>query len=147
MSDDAIEIKIPLALLLAGLAIIAGYALLIAGPELAMAVVTLQMVLLLIMIPLGIVACFITAKLMGISFGELRSACVKLAAIFTFPGAVALIIPVTPLAWLVSIILYFGLLIWFFELEGWEPVVCAVVIWLVRLAATIIATMLLASAV
>jgi hypothetical protein len=104
-------------------------------------------VLLLIMIPLGIVACFITAKLMGISFGELRSACVKLAAIFTFPGAVALIIPVTPLAWLVSIILYFGLLIWFFELEGWEPVVCAVVIWLVRLAATIIATMLLASAV
>ena len=99
MSDDAIEIKIPLALLLAGLAIIAGYAFLIAGPGLAMAVVTLQMVLLLIMIPLGIVACFITAKLMGISFGELRSACVKLAAIFTFPGAVALIIPSTPLAW------------------------------------------------
>jgi hypothetical protein len=32
-------------------------------------------------------------------------------------------------------------------LEGWEPVVCAVVIWLVRVAATIIATMLLVHAV
>jgi len=137
--SDATEIKIPAGLLLAGLAIIFGYALLVAGPEVAKAIIMLQMVGLMFMIPLGIVACFITAKLLAIDFGEMRSACVKLAATFTFPSAVALLIPAAPIAWLVSVALYIGLLAWLFEMEGWEPVICAIVIWLVRMLAVFLA--------
>jgi hypothetical protein len=142
-AEDASEFKIPLILLLSGLAIIAAYGLVMAGPQGAMAFITGQMVTLMIMIPLGIVACFLTAKLMGISFGLIRTACVKLAAIFTLPSAIALLIPWTPVAWLASVILYLGLLTWLFELDGWEPVVCAVVIWLVRLAALVLAGIVL----
>lgn len=144
-TSDATEFKIPVALLIAGLAIIFGYALVVAGPSLAKAVILMQVIGLAIMIPLGIVACYITAKLLSIDFGDVRSASAKLAAIFTFPSAVALLIPWGPVAWLVSVLLYLGLLTWLFDMEGWDPLICAIVIWLVRIAATIIAGVVLSS--
>lgn len=145
-ASDATEFKIPVALLIAALAIIFGYALVIAGPSIAKAVILMQVIGLAIMIPLGILACFITAKVLSIEFGPIRSASAKLAAIFTFPSAVALLIPWGPVAWLVSVLLYLGLLAWLFDMEGWDPLICAIVIWLVRIAATIIAGVVLASA-
>jgi hypothetical protein len=86
-------------------------------------------------VPLGIVACFIVARLLDIGFGDLWTAALKLAAIFLFPSAVALFLP-PGLAWLVATGLYLLLLLWLLELEGMvELAVCVIVIALVRLVA------------
>ena len=118
-----------------GVAIFVVYGFVHAGAEGAATVFTALSVNLTIGVVLGVIACFITAKLMDISFGSLNSAMFKLAAIFLFPTAVSMLFPWVAVAWLVSFVLYFGLLTWLFELEGSEPIVCAVVIWVVRVVA------------
>ena len=132
------ELRTPLILLLIGVAIYVTTAFLGAGPGgvvIAMLLVALQIT---IAVVLGIPALLITAKLVGVEFGYLQTAVVKLSAIFVFPSAVAALIPLTPIAWLVSLVLYLGLLSKLFDLEAGEAVVCAIVIWLVQLAAVFV---------
>ena len=88
---------------------------------------------------LGLLACMLTGKIMDIDFGPLDTACLKLAAVIVFPGAVAALLP-TLAAIPVGLILYFALLAWLFDLEGWEYVVCGLVIWAMYIAAGIVAT-------
>ena len=128
--NEAKEVKIPAALLGIALVVFVGYGFYTAGAAgAAMALVALG-IQLVIGVVLAIIACFITAKLMGISFGPIGTASLKLAAIFAFPAAVSLFIPLV--GWLVALFLYFGLLAWLFDLEGMEVVVCAIVIWGIR---------------
>lgn len=141
--DKAKEVTIPAVLLGIALAVFVGYGFYAAGAAGAGVVLMAVGVQLVIGVLLAIIACFITAKVMGISFGPLGSASLKLAAIFTFPAAVSLFIPVV--GWLAALILYFALLAWLFDLEAFEAVVCAVVIWVVRMLAVLVAGASLAS--
>ena len=139
------EHLVPTLLLVVGLAIYVGHAFLTGDPDGTAAqlfVVGWQLVLNVV---LGLIACAITGALMRTAFGRLRSAIFKLAAIFVFPAAVSLLIPSVPIAWLVSYALYFWLLTWLFDLEGWDVVVCAIVIWLVRIIAFAIGAALFAT--
>ncbi len=96
---------------------------------------------------LMIVACFITARIMGIGFGSLDTAALKLAAIYLLPDAVsATLIAVADLpilARIVSVVMYLGLLKWLFDLDWLETIVCAVVIGIVSMLAAAAATSVL----
>ncbi len=95
---------------------------------------------------LMLVACFLTAKMLGVSFGPLGSAVLKLAAIYLFPDAVDLgVYAVTDLSfigWITSIVLYFVLLSWLFDLDFGETMICAVVIFMVQMVAGFVVTMI-----
>jgi hypothetical protein len=145
-ANDATEFKIPAALIAGAVALdlvlavtrsgekfTAGHVLIVTGIGTA------------INVAIGLVALAITARIAGISFGYLRTAVIKLLAIFMFPAAVAAFIQLGILAWLVSMVLYLGLLSWLFELEGWELWVCALVMWGTKVAAGILLIMALTS--
>lgn len=89
-------------------------------------------------LPLMLGSCFLTARIMGISFGSLPAAVLKLSAIYVFPGAVALLLGLWA-PWyvgpLVALFLFCTLLTRLFELDGIEPLVCGLVMWLVTLGA------------
>lgn len=135
MHSDVTEVKVPAGLLVAGIVLFTVYVYWQSDAmTTAMAHVALGIVL-TVQVALGLVACLITAKFLSVSFGNLGTAILKLAAIFLFPSTVALFIPSPPLAWLISMGLYLSLLALLFELEGWEIIVCAAMIWLVSVAA------------
>jgi hypothetical protein len=136
--EDAKETLIPLVLAVIALMIFSVYGAVVAGPAGAGAVVTLVGLQVLVGVPLAILSFFITARLMSISFGFIGPAFRKVTAIYTFPAAVALIIPIPVLGWLVSFILYFALLAWFFELDPLELLVTALVLWATRIVALVI---------
>ena len=142
---NAKERTIPQILLGVGVLIFVVHGFRTAGTEGATATLTALSIMLALGVVLGIIACFITAKIMDIDFGPLNTAVFKLAAIFLFPEAVSMLIPWPAAAWIVSVILYYWLLMWLFEIEFGEALVCAIVIWVVRLVAIlIVGTMFLA---
>jgi hypothetical protein len=83
----------------------------------------------LITTTLMIFAAFITASLIGVSFGELRTASLKLSAIYLFSTALALFIPY---GGILIFFLWLGLLMWLFELEVYQAVVFSIVLWVVN---------------
>ena len=133
--DEAKERLIPAILLAVGLAVFVVYGFVAGGATGAVAVLLLVGVQLTLAVVLGLVACAIVAKVLATSFGYLGSATLKLAAVILFPSALTILIPSAPLAWAVSLILFLSLLVWLFDLEPLELIVCAVVIWLVRAVA------------
>lgn len=129
--DDK-EFKVPVTLIGAGLVLFAIYLLTYAGAENAAVGMVGLVIVLAVQVVLGIIALFVVASLLSIGFGEVKSAALKLAAIFTFPGAVSLFMP-AGVGWLVALGLYFILLMWLLELESvFEIVVCVIVIAVVR---------------
>ena len=89
---DPKDFQIPIVLIIVGFLIWAfvGYRMMgTAGPAIALAVIGVGAV---IGTALMIAAAFLTAKLLGMSFGELGPAVLKLAAIYLFPAAVGLLI-------------------------------------------------------
>ena len=144
---DAKEIKIPAALLVIAIVLYVLYGLTVEeSGGIAFALQAL-LVTAIIGVPLGIIACFIVAKLLDAGFGDARTAALKLAAIFLFPGAIALFLP-AGLDWLIAAALYLLLLLWLLELEGGvELALLVLVIALVRWVATFAVTGLLSAAV
>jgi hypothetical protein len=124
---DPKETTIPAVLLGVGVAILVGYGIWTAGAAGAGVVLAVVAIRLVIGIPLGIVACLLTASLMQASFGTLRGAILKLAAVFIFPTAFALLMPGL-LAWLAAVVLYYFLLAFLFELEAMEVIVLVFVL-------------------
>ncbi len=84
---------------------------------------------------LSLAALFITAGLLGVSFGRLETAILKLAAIYIFPGAMgdAANLVLSPIGIIVSVGLYFWMLSWLFDLDFMETFICAVVIFAVKM--------------
>jgi hypothetical protein len=108
------------------------------GPNIALMLVGTHMV---IGVVLGVIGCSITASIMGISFGYLYTAILKLAAIYALPTAISLFIPYY-VGWIVAFVLYFAMLAWLFDLEGKEITICAGVIWLVHRIASMLAAII-----
>lgn len=72
---------------------------------------------------LGVAAAFITAAVLGASFGEIKSAIIKLAGIIAFSSLISVTIGI---GW-VSGLAFGGLAMWLFELDYVEVVVFSVV--------------------
>src|SRR5690606_18969886 len=87
------EFTVPLVLLVGGLLIYGIGAFMAAGAQSAGFVMGIVFVLAAIQTILGILAAYATAALIKTSFGELRTAVLKLAGIIVFCGAIAYILP------------------------------------------------------
>jgi hypothetical protein len=127
--------RAPYALLIAGVTIILGNTLIHHGPVDAIAAFGWLAIWMIIGVGAMAIACLITARLLGTSFGELGGAVLKLAAIFVLPTAVTVSGYLSP--WwstVISTALYFGLLLWLFDLEVYEAAVFTLVMLLIRWA-------------
>lgn len=82
---------------------------------------------------LMLVGALITAKLIGASFGAMGPAILKLAAIAVFPGALGAAIGIPGISWVISVALYFILLVYLFELDTKEALIFAGVMILIRI--------------
>jgi hypothetical protein len=128
---DPRDFQIPIVLILVGFLIWAfvGYRMMgTAGPAIVLAVIGVGAV---IGTAIMIAAAFLTAKLLGMSFGELGPAILKLAAIYLFPAAVGSLFP---FGVLLALVLWFALLLWMFEIEVFQAIVFVIVLFVVRLA-------------
>lgn len=107
-----------------------------------MFVLTLQVV---VQVVLGVVGCFIAAALLGISFGPISSAIVKLTATVLVPIAVMVMIPIEFVGWFIALICYWVLLAWLFSLEGRELVITVITLFVVRFIGWLILLPVIAS--
>jgi hypothetical protein len=129
------EWKVPLAVFLVGLSALVAAAFTIGGfTDAARATVYLALVL-LISVPLTIAAMYIVAGLLGVSFGLLKTAVLKLAAIAVFSTAVNVLAngaghPL--LGWLGSVAVTFYLFSQFFDLDLLETFLSVVLISVLR---------------
>jgi hypothetical protein len=129
-SRDPKEVVIPVVLLVAGLLLFWAGVLWRTNPRVASLTMGFVAVAAALETVLGILAAYVTSSISGISFGELKTAALKLAGILLFTGALAFLIP---LGWIIALFVYLGLLVWLFELDMREALLFAVVLWLMRL--------------
>jgi hypothetical protein len=128
------EVKAPLVLLGGSLLVFAALSFAGSGAEGAGALLGAVALSLVIDVVLGIIGLYLAAAVLGIDFGNLGTAVLKLAAILCAPIAVATLIPVPLVALISAIVLYWWLLSWLFELSGRDLVISVVILFLVRLA-------------
>jgi hypothetical protein len=125
MKNDPKDLQIPLVLIVLGLIIYGiggfnrtgtnGAAAQVSGVLMAAGIGTAVMIF----------AAFVTASLVGVSFGELGPAALKLAAIYIFPASIASLIP---FGILLAFFIWLGLLMWLFELEVFQAVIFTIVL-------------------
>ena len=144
-TTDPMEVKVPILLLSIGLVIIVAYGFIKGGPSGGALIIGSALIQLAIGVPLAILACFIAARIADIHFGLLHTAVLKLASAFLFPSAVALVIPIGIIGWLVSLLLYWMMLEKFFDLDPTELAVCIIAIFIVRLGAVLLGGLILAT--
>jgi hypothetical protein len=131
--SDPKDYLIPGVLLSIGILIFLAWSVILGGlTGLAVMAVYLP-IRLVVQVVVGVIACFFTARIMGTSFGYLKTAIIKLAAIFVFPAAATFFIPWV--GWILALLLYWKLIEWLFELEAMETIVLAIVIWFVNIGA------------
>ncbi|MEZ6033168.1 MAG: hypothetical protein R3C17_08760 [Planctomycetaceae bacterium] len=138
-----LEFKVPGIIFGVSLAVLIGWACIYPAQDsigIALLAVTLSLGVNVI---LGVVALFVAAALFNMSFGELRSAYLKLGAIFAAPAAATSIIPNAAIGWVVSLGLYFGLLSWLFDLDGKDVLISTIVLAVVRWLTLIVTVLIL----
>jgi hypothetical protein len=123
------QIIAPAIMFFVGMGIIAWDAFADIGGRGAMFVLGIVMVIIAVNVVLGIVAAYVVVSLTGASFGEMRTAVVKLAGIITLSSALSMVIP---FGGLLVLFIYLGLLIWMFEIEFGEAIIFAIVLAVVR---------------
>jgi len=135
--DEAKEVTIPAILLGAGIVIFVAASLAAGQGPAGLGLTLLALLIWLgVGVALAVGACFLAASMLKTSYGNLGPAILKLAACFAFPTAVAMVIPV--FGWVVSLALYLALIAWLFELDFWDVIATAVIIWLVRLVTLLV---------
>lgn len=132
-SSDFSEVKAPVILLVVGAVISIVYGIVAVDDSSVGASVVGVLLNIALSVAFALPACFIVAKILGVSFGFLNTAVLKLAALSVFPAAIGMIIP--GIGGWVALALYFGLLEWFFELDWWESVVFVIVLSVLRILA------------
>jgi hypothetical protein len=135
-----LEWKVPLLLLVLGVAVIVGAAL--GLPELGLAElrgaaeVLLEVALrLAVGLPVTIAALFLVAAVLGITFGPLNSAVLKLASISVFSNALVLVgmlLGQPLIGWLVALVVSWYLFSLFFDLDLQETAVSIVLLGLIQ---------------
>lgn len=132
--EENLQFKAPLVLIGISLFLLAGGMFFWGGNSVFIGGAFVILVGTLIDVVLSLGACFLTAHLMHVSFGNVGNAIVKLTAIILFPLAAAfaftLISPIGDLFLLT--VLWFSLLYVFFDLDGWKPLIFTFVLWGIR---------------
>ena len=100
-------------------------------------VVTSVLVTGLINVVFSFIGVLITSKLLSIGLGNFQTALLKVSAIALAPGAISdIIINKMPsywaIGWIVSIFLYYGMFVKFFDMDMMETMICAAIIWVMR---------------
>ena len=132
MAEDAKEKTIPLVLLGMAILILGGRAVFIPGVETAAFLLFFGMAM-GISVLIGILACFISAAVLNVSFGELGPATLKLAGMLSFTYAVTARVPG---GFIFSGILLVSFIVWLFDLEPGEAILTTVILWLTNLFVT-----------
>lgn len=127
------EIKAPLTILGVSLLAFAIGGFSIGGAEGAGHTLAAVAISLVFNIVLGVVALYIAAAVLQINYGNLGTAVLKLAAIFSAPAAAGLLIPIEIVALIVSVVVYWALLAWLFALDARELIISVVILFVVRL--------------
>jgi hypothetical protein len=133
-SGSAWEWPIPLALFLVGLTILVVGASLVEGSRPAATLLGIALIL-VVYVPLTIAAMYLTASLLGMAFGFLNTAILKLAAISVFTLSLNQVgdwLGHPAVGWLVAILVSFYLFSNFFDLDFQETVLAVVVISVIR---------------
>lgn len=137
------EFAIPMALLTLAVIIYAGYGFWAGGAEGTMGIIVLIGLNVIFGVVFGIAGFYVATWLFGISYGNLITAVPKMAAIVLFPDAITLFVPGV-LGWLISVVLYFFLLSWLFDLDAHETFMTTVTLFVLKiLAAGLIGFMIL----
>lgn len=140
---EAFEDKAALVLLVLGFVALGGYGISAAGAGGAAMILLIYGIYAIISVVAGVAAAFITASILGASFGLFGSAVLRLAGIIVFTSAIAVAIP---FGGLLSLIVYIGLLMWLFELDPMEVLVFTIILWLMRfVVGFLLAAMLIAA--
>lgn len=135
MSEHATERRIPLILIVVGLALYAVAGFVRAGSA---AVAPVLMVVILggiVQTILLIAAAFIVAMMLNVSFGDFRSAVLKFAGATLASGGLGAIIP---FGGIVAAVIFLGLILWLFELEVPYAIVLAVVDFVLSFALAVV---------
>ena len=143
-STDPREYKIPIALLAIGILIYLFFYLLITGSHGFTTLLISFPLQLVIQMVMGIIVCVVTAKIFGTSFGNHGSALLKLAAIFTFSGAVAVSIPFG-MDWMVFLLVCTVLLKWLFQIDTVETIVFVILLAATKFVALLVLVMIFGS--
>ena len=130
MSEHATERQIPLILIGTGLALYAIAAVVNAGTRGVVPVLLIVIIAGVFQTILLIIAAFIVAAVLRVSFGEFRSAILKFAGAALASGGLGAIIPY---GGIVSSVVFLGLVMWLFELEVPYAVALTVVYFLLAL--------------
>ena len=150
--DEAIETtsawewKVPLGLLIVGLAVLVIHGLATMGAKGGAAMLLGLGLLLGIYLPITIAAMFIAAPLVDVTFGEFGPAVLKIAGIYVFSSAIQDVAATTvhpALGWALGLGASLALFRKAFELDSGEAIKAVFVIWVVRgLLALAIASLL-----
>ena len=141
--DVAKQYKLPALMIVVGVLILAVIGYSRAGEEAIGPVLSAIAMMTVINVVLGLFGLMITASILGVSFGPISSATLKLAATVILPLAIAE--PIPYFGWLVAMVLYFAMLAWLFDLDPNEAMICAIVLWLIRFLAGWFMVMMLAT--
>jgi hypothetical protein len=146
----------PAILLAIGLLLLAASTAVAAGPGGSVAALLLVTLKVVLTIPVTIGAMYVAAWILGISFGTVGTAVLKMVAIDVFVlGAAPFILTAGGLLLgllgiLVSALsiplLAIGLCMWLFELDFWEAFFAGIIMWLVGAAANVVISTLLGAA-
>jgi hypothetical protein len=134
-TTSAWEVKVPLALLVFGLAILVIHGLMTQGAKGATEMLLGIGLLLLIYLPITIAAMFIAAPIVDVTFGEFGPAVLKIAGIYVFSSAVQDVGSTTvhpALGWALGLVAMLVLFHKAFELSPGEAVKAVFVIAVVR---------------
>jgi hypothetical protein len=115
--DAAKERQIPIGLMIAGLVLFVVAGLFRAGATGTAMMLAALGVVAVIGVGLMLLAAFITASITSVRFGDLRGALLKFAGIYLFSSGVSAVLGGGWLGALISIAVFFSLLVWLFELE------------------------------
>jgi len=134
--DDAREVKIPLALIGLGILLlgVVVWRTPVSGRTSVGDVVTLVAVATAAQVVLMLIGALITSKLIGASFGAMGPAVLKLIAIAIFPDALGAAVNIQGISWVISVALYFILLVYLFDLDTKEALIFTGVMLLIRIA-------------
>ena len=140
---ETTEDKVALVLVILGVIMLGAYGIMDSDGSGGLILLLVYGVYAVVSVVAGVAAAFATAWMLGASFGFVGPAILKLSAIIVFSTAVSVVVP---FGGLLGLLVYVGLLVWFFELSPFEVFVFVLVLAGLRFVLAIGLAMMLAAA-
>ena len=134
--DQTRDQIVPLGLLAIGVAALGPAIYLLAGPGADTGQLIGALLYVGVSTGLGIVALLVAGHFLGVNFGTLGTAILKLAGTFAFTNVLSLMLdPLGCMGFLITLAVFLGLLQYLFLLEAADLIWTALIIWLVQVGA------------